>query len=356
MMISHTVFKQISLVVILAALSAFLALPASSEETSYRVTTATATSVEFTPSLSAFGVVEPDPRHVSTLVSMINGTVQRVDVRPGQPIAEGDAPITLFTDPAVKSQVIQAQAAVRLADETLQRIQSLEEKGLLPKTDLDTAQRDFADASATLAQLKASGALDPVVRPAAPAAGIVTDVLVKIGDQVPAGTALLQTADPTALIVRIGVEAADVTALSIGMPIIITALTGLEPGDPQAPRTTSTVSAIEYLIDPQTRLVRVSAEISGQEAGGFLINQAVRAYFEHEKVATIRVPRAALTYDGRSPVIFVDAQNKAVRREVTLVEATDDWVYLSGGVSEGEQVITSGQTGLPAGALLKIVK
>lgn len=329
---------------------------ARADEPVYQVKTDTAQAVEYAHTIRAFGIVQPDSRHVSTLVSMVGGIAQRVDIRPGQPITKGDTPVTILTDPAVRSQVVQVRAAIRLAEETLARVQPLYDKGLLPKAQVDNAQRDLAAANAQMQQLQAEGALDAEVKPVAPADGIVTSVLVKIGDQVSAGAALLQASDPDALLVRIGVEAADAQSLSIGTPVTFTALTGLEPGDPLAPEAKSTVTAIEYMIDPQTRLVPVSAAIAGDEALRFLIGQTVSAEFQLGKVASIRIPRAALVYEGKTPIVFVAADDKAQRRETTLIAAARDWVYVSDGVKDGETVITQGQTGLRDGASLKIVK
>ena len=332
------------------------AFPAMSQSPSYSVTVATAKSVDYSLQISAFGTVQPDPTRVSTLVTMVSGIVQRVDIRPGQSISKGDMPVTLHTDPNVRTQVIQTRDAIRLAEETLGRVQPLYEKGLALKNDVDNAQRDLADAKARLAELNATGALESDISPAAPADGLVTNVLVKVGDQVPAGAALVQAADPAALTIRIGVEAADVPSLPVGTPVAITAITGLEAGDPTPPMTSSTVSAIERVVDPQTRLAPVWAVVSGDKADGFLIGQAVRARFETGKVPAIKVPHAALLYAGSTPIVFVVDNGSAVRRAVTLVDASADWVFLKDGIRDGETVVTGGQTGLQDGAAVRVAK
>lgn len=329
---------------------------AIAQDATFQVKVAHAKAVNYSPHIRAFGVIQPDPTRVSTLVSMVGGIVQRVDVRPGQTVASGESPITLLTDPSARSQVVQAQDAIRLAEETLQRVQPLYEKELVQKAEVDNAQRDLGDAKARLEELRKTGAMDAQVTPAAPADGLVTEVLVQIGDQVAAGAALMRVADPSALLVRIGVEAADVSSLPLGTLVKLTAITGLEAGDPRPPSTDATISAIERIVDPQTRLVPVSANVSGSATEGFLIDQTVRARFEMPKVSAVEMPRAALLYDGKTPIVFVNDNGKAVRREVSIIEAVEDWVYLRAGLQDGESVVTRGQTGLQDGAALRVTQ
>ena len=338
----------------LGSMSAYLSSGIAQDGT-FQVTVAPAKAVDYAPHIRAFGVVQSDPTRVSTLVSMVGGVVQRVGVRPGQTVSNGDTPVTLLTDPAARTQVVQARDAIRLAEETLQRVQPLFEKGLVQKAEVDNAQRDLGDAKARLEELRQTGAMGAEVSPAAPADGLVTDVLVQVGDQVAAGAALIRAADPLALSVRIGVEAADVRSLPLGTPVKLTAITGLEAGDPEPPSTIAAITAIERIVDPQTRLVPVSATFSGSAAGGFLIDQAVQARFEMPKQSAIAVPRAALLYEGKTPIVFVDDNGKAARREVSIIEAAEDQVYLDAGIKAGESVVTSGQTGLQEGALLRVI-
>ncbi|WP_420406498.1 efflux RND transporter periplasmic adaptor subunit [Hoeflea sp.] len=338
------------------SLVAFSQLAAAESGNSFQVTVETASAVEYSPEISAFGLVQPDPTRVSTLVSEVGGVVQRVGIRPGQQIVQGDKPVTLFTDPAALSQVVQVRDAIRLAEETLNRVVPLYEKRLVLKSQVDNAQRDLADAQARLEELKSTGALDAEVSPVAPSDGIVTEILVQVGDKAVAGSALLRTFNPEALTIKIGVEAADVQSLSIGMPVEITAITGLEAGDPVPPSTSSTISAIERMVDKQTRLVSVFAVVSGAASAGFLIEQTVKVRIKLQPVSAIRVPRSAIVYQGDSPVVFVAESGKVKRREVSLIDAVDDWVYLKDGVSNGDGVVVSGQTGLTDGATIRLSK
>lgn len=292
----------LSKVVLLALVSFSGGIPSAiAQDATIQVTVAPAKAVDYAPHIHAFGVVQPDPTRVWTLVGLVGGVVQRVDVRPGQTIAGGETPVTLLTDPAARTQAVQAQDAVRLATETLKRVEPLLKKGLVQKAEVDNAQRDLSDAQARLEELQKTGAMEANVTPAAPADGLVTEVLVQVGDQVPAGAALIRAADPSALSVRIGVEAADLASLSLGTPVKLTAITGLEASDPGPPSTKAAISAIERIVDPQTRLVPVSAIISGSAAEGFLIDQAVEARFEMPKVPAVAIPRAAMVGFRRIP-------------------------------------------------------
>lgn len=327
---------------------------ARAQDTSFAVHVATATAADHSRQILAFGTIHPDPMHLSAIVSMVGGRVVRVDTRPGQPVAKGDTPVTLLTAPSARENVANARDSIRLAEETLRRVEPLFKDGLVKKAEVDNAQRNLADAQAQLDSLRAIGATDPKDSPPAPAPGMVTDVLVQVGDEVAAGGALVRIADPRALVARIGIEPADLASLPTGTSVELTALTGLEAGDPAPPVVRSTISSVERLIDPNTNLVSVFAAFSGPSADDFMIGQTVRARFTLGAVPAIKVPRAALLYQGEAPVVFIARNGKAVRREVSIVDSSDGWVYLDDGIQSGDSVITQGQAGLSDGDTVRI--
>ena len=100
-------------------------------------------------------------------------------------------------------------------------------------------------------------------------------------------------------------------------------------------------------IDPVSRMVHAVAEVSDPYARGPNQNRpplAVGMYVEAEIAGrTARdvavVPRAALR--GRDRVLVVDAQDRLSFREIDILRATTDAIYVQRGLAEGDLVVVS---------------
>lgn len=103
----------------------------------------------------------------------------------------------------------------------------------------------------------------------------------------------------------------------------------------------------ESEIDPVSRMVHVIAQVDDPYAPGPNPNRpplAVGMYVEAEiEGRTVRdvavVPRAALR--GRDQVLIVDAADKLVFRNVDILRATTDSIFVRDGLAEGELVVVS---------------
>ena len=103
----------------------------------------------------------------------------------------------------------------------------------------------------------------------------------------------------------------------------------------------------ESEIDPVSRMVHVVAQVADPYAPGPNPNRpplAVGMYVEAEiEGRTVRdvavVPRAALR--GRDQVLVVDAADKLVFRDVDILRATNDSIFVRDGLAEGELVVVS---------------
>ena len=103
----------------------------------------------------------------------------------------------------------------------------------------------------------------------------------------------------------------------------------------------------ESEIDPVTRMVQVVAEVQDPYAAGpdprrppLAVGMYVEAEIEGRAFTDIAVvPRAALR--GRNQVLVIDPQNRVHFREVEILRATTESVFVEGGLSAGELVAVS---------------
>ena len=103
----------------------------------------------------------------------------------------------------------------------------------------------------------------------------------------------------------------------------------------------------ESEIDPVSRMVQVVAEVQNPYASGsdpqrppLAVGMYVEAEIEGRAFADIAViPRAALR--GRNQVLVIDPDNRVHFRDVEILRATTESVFLKGGLSAGELVAVS---------------
>jgi multidrug efflux pump subunit AcrA (membrane-fusion protein) len=70
---------------------------------------------------------------------------------------------------------------------------------------------------------------------------------------------------------------------------------------------------------------------------------------------TLLISRNAITGSIKMPKVYVVENGKAVLREIRIGSANDHQVEVTGGLTEGEMVITSGQINLDNNVSVKII-
>ena len=277
-------------------------------------------------------------------VSGEGGTVVRVLVEPGQWVGAGQTLAVI--ERSVQSQQAQqlaaqidvARADAALAQNELDRAQSLVSRGFISKADLDRkrATRDAANARVRVAQAQLAeqqariGKLD--VR--APAAGLVLDRMVEPGQVVSAGSgALFRIAmgGEMELLARLSQE--DLTRLAVGVPATVTPVGSSES-------VTGSVWQVSPVIDPQTRqgVARISIPYNKAIRPGGFATAEIRA----GAIDAPLLPESAVQSDDKGNFVYiVDNQNKVVRRDVRVGEVSDAGVAIVGGLEGNERIVQS---------------
>lgn len=272
------------------------------------------------------------------------GQIERVLVEPGQSVRAGQVLATINRSvqsqqaAQLAAQIDVARADLRLAENNLQRAQSLVGRGFISQADLDQkrATRDAAAARvrvavATLGQTRAQiGRLD--IR--APTSGIVLTRNVEAGQVVSGGSgALFHIAANGEMELMARLPQADLARLSVGVPVQVTPAgsTNVYPG---------TVWQVMPMIDPQTRqgIARIRVPYGPElRPGGFATAQ-IRA---GSNSAPLLPESAVLTDDTGTYVMIVGPNNSVQRRGVRIGNVTDRGVAIAEGLTGNEQVVES---------------
>jgi RND family efflux transporter MFP subunit len=272
------------------------------------------------------------------------GMIARVLVEPGQWVGAGQTLAVI--ERSVQSQEAQqlaasievARADARLAQQELQRAQSLVSRGFVSKADVERriATRDAANARVKVAQAQLGatrariGRLD--IR--APAAGLVLDRKVEPGQIVGAGSgALFRIAQGGQMELLARLPQTDLSTLSVGVPVTVTPV-----GSQQSYQ--GSVWQISPVIDPQTRqgVARISIPYNRELRPGGFAAATIKA---GATVAPLLPESEVLTDDAGTYVLVVTSNNTVQRQPVRIGTVTDKGVVIAEGLNGNERVVQS---------------
>ncbi|MFN9467349.1 MAG: efflux RND transporter periplasmic adaptor subunit [Pseudanabaena sp.] len=342
-------------------------------------------------------------RQSVTLQPRVDGYIQEIYVKAGDRVEAG-API-LRIDPAKQQAVVQrsvaavatSQADFESARATLvqlrarkesilssvdfnqkefSRFSKLTEQGATTKQKLDEVANNLRNARAELGQIDAqmnaqqasinsaatrieetrAGAVQEEVQldfytVAAPFAGIVGDIPIKVGDNVNSTTQLTTVTQNQVLEVQISVPVENAPRLKMGMPVEL-----LDAQD--KPLVKGNVAFISPNINPQSQSVLVKANFNNG-TNQLKANQFVRARLIWASRAGVLVPTSAISRLGGQDFIFVAEPSPtggksliANQKPVKLGKITGNKQEVLEGLNAKDQIVVAGILQLQNGATI----
>jgi HlyD family secretion protein len=239
------------------------------------------------------------------------------------------------------AQVAMAQAQSQL-DTARGHLQSVVNFSGTGQIDVARAQSEAAKAHYESAQVASSYA---EIR--SPIAGIVADRPVYPGEMVTPGVPLVSIVNITKVIAKANIPIKDAAAIKVGKQATITGVDGMLNG---------LVTVVSPAVNPGTTTVEVwiQADNPGEvfKPGG-AVHVSIRADLLQD---VLLVPTSAiLNFDeGGEKVMVVGKDKKAHEHKVTVGIREGARAQILSGVSEGDQVITSGGLGLDDKAKVEI--
>ncbi len=272
------------------------------------------------------------------------GRVTAVLVEPGQSVAKGqvlariDRAVQVQQSASLSASIRSAEADAALADSELRRAEALVSKGFISKADIDrkTATRDGARAKVAVARAQyaeSQARLDRLdVR--APAAGLVLSRTVETGQVVgPGSGALFRVAEGGVLEMRALVAEQDLARLKVGLPASV-----VPTGSTTEYR--GTIWLIDPVIDAASRqgIVRIALAYSpGLRVGAF-----ASTHISAGEASRPVLPQSAVQVDEKGSYVYViDAQDRVVRRSITVGSVSDQGVAVAQGLNGTERVVAS---------------
>lgn len=259
-------------------------------------------------------------------------------VRQGQVLARIDRSVQGQEAAQIGASIQVARADAALAQNELERSQSLVGRGFVSKADLDRkrAARDAANARVRVAQAQLGGAQARIGRLdiRAPSAGLILARNVEVGQVVGAGAgALFRLARGGEMEMRASLSQQDLSRVRVGMAAEVKPI-GLDRSF------AGRVWQISPIIDPQSRQGEVKIAIPYDPAirpGGF-----AEARIASGSTTAPLLPQSAVLSDEKGNYVFVvNAKNEVERRAIKVGSIDDEGVTVVEGLSGQESVVLS---------------
>jgi membrane fusion protein, heavy metal efflux system len=317
--------------------------------------------------LVAPGKIELNPGRVSRVALPMAGRIREVLVGLGDGVQQGQAVLTLDSPDAstlqsalrqAEANVSQARASLAKAEADLLRVRDLLANRAIAQKEVLASETVVAQAQASLEQASASrdeamrkirlqglqpGSMDQFITVRAPVPGKVVDVAVAPGDyRNDTSAAVLTIADLSTVWVAADVPESSIRLIQLGEPVSI-ALSAFPD------RTfTGRVKRIADQVDPQTRTIKVRAELNNPQ-GQFRPEMFATIRHSHGSEKSLVVPRSALfQQQDRTTVYLERAPGEFEEVAVTVSWQDDRRAAIQSGLHEGDRIVTDGVTQLRA--------
>lgn len=349
-----------------------------------RVDMAVADSRELVESLREEGRTRVVHRY--RLAAAVAGEVERIEWRPGDPVAAGQILVRIapamgaLLDPATrerlefetqaaalavsqaKARIHAAQAADTLSQQELDRVLPLVTSGTLAQREADRARSQALQTRAELSASRFAAQLAQAQREAtqallqqqgrrssdqmqvelrAPVAGVVLVRLRESAGPVAMGEPLLEIGDPTSLEVEVDLLSSDAVRLAPGMDVYLHRWGGEQPLQARVRRIEPVAFTKISALGVEEQRVNVLADLqsSAQQWQRLGDGYRVDAEFVLSAGKALTVPNGALFRSGDSWALFRVEVGRARQRAVTLGRRSGLDAEILNGIEQGDSVV-----------------
>jgi membrane fusion protein, multidrug efflux system len=291
------------------------------------------------------GTAALEAEATAQVVSKSSGVILQILVEEGDRVNAGAVLARLEND-RQRLSVTQAQANLRKVENDFKRQTELFNRKLIGsdifervKFELETQRASF-----DIAQLELSYT---AIR--APIAGMVSQRLVKLGNQIQLGQALFRIDDFDPLEARVSVPEREMQAIKTGQDVqmLVDAISGQV--------FTGKVARVSPIVDPKTGTFDVIAQFQDNGAG------LRSGMFGRVNIVTaihpdaLLIPRAALLGEGKDAAVFIIEGSKVKRVTLGTGLTADGKVEVLNGLKEGDSVVTLGQNSVREGSEIQVI-
>ena len=312
-------------------------------EQTVRVEAAKVVAAPLSEQVTAVGTLLSDES--VTVSSEIPGRLKEIHFTEGEPVQQG-APLFTLDESVYRAQLSDAEAKLKLADQTYKRTSQLFSNKYATAQSADEAASNLAvgNAAVELARVQLEK-----TRIVAPFSGIVGLRHVSVGEYITAGLALvnLEAIDPVKADFRVPEKF--LPAIKVGQTIRIRV--DAFPGETFDGK----VYAIDPRIDVAGRSLLVRAKVPNADRRlrpGLFARVTVLLQIKED---ALTIPEQAIVPQGDSQYVFKIDGGKVAMSEVSVGMRRSGQVEILQGLSVGDEVVTAGQLKLRDGTPVSVV-
>jgi RND family efflux transporter MFP subunit len=286
------------------------------------------------------------PYRAARLASAAEGPVLKVNVREGDWVKVGDTLLSIGRREGIEASIISLREDLKKEEDNLRRTQQLVETLALPGEDLDQAKANCEKARAALAKaLETSGDYSIT----APWNGMISRILVEVGNYTAPRVPLLEMYDPTTLIINVSVPERHAAHLKRGGQATVSL--------DAYPDTVfkATVSRVYPYLEERMRTRSIELEL--KDRVDILPGMFARVGLNAGTIdSALVIPAQALVAtQNAGTIVYITTGGKAFQRTVRVGIEEGGRAQIIDGIQLGDSVIISGLTGLSNGTAVEIV-
>lgn len=337
-------FLLITLIVLLTACAKDSEAPKSGGGPPASVTVVSVSAKPWSDVIDATGTAKA--RESVVIAAKQSERIAVVRFESGQRVAKGQVLVELDSG-TVRAELSEAQASLNDLNAQVARLQNLQDRQLIAKSQLDTvvASRNAAKARMQAAQVRLS---DRTIR--APFAGVLGLRQVSPGQYVNAGAVMVNLDDLDHMWVDFPVPESQLAKLKTGMAINLAV-----EAFPDRPFK-ATVAGIDSRVDIATRAIMVRADIDNS-AGLIRPGMLMRVALKQDAVDALVIPELAIQQVGnRTFVYMAGSDGSAISRDIRVGGRRDGEAVVLQGLRAGEKIVLDGTSKLRDGQKIKVVE
>ena len=284
-------------------------------------------SKRFGESFSAIGRIEPDQRRFYDVQTRIPGFVERLLVRAvGDSVSKGQKVAEIYAPELLAAQ--QEYLALR-------QLSSVDGDGVLRDASRNRLKL-LGMSRGEIAAITMSGKSRTRFGVYAPASGVLTELGVREGGQLMAGSSLIQIADLSQVWLIAEVPERDVARLKLGVAVDVQLQSF--PGEVLKGK----VDHLHPTLVDASRTLRVRIELPNK-GNRLYPGMYANVEFSGEAREALSVPTESVIATGTRKVVIVKSETGYRPVEVTTGQERDRYTEVLNGLAEGEEVVVSGQ-------------
>ncbi len=301
---------------------------------------------QFADTVEALGTLQA--RDNVALAATVTELITEIHFSDGQRVAKGDL-LVKMDDSEQQAMLAEEKARLIEAQQNVERLKPLANRGAASKAALDQNQALLAAAEARIKAIEARIKQRAVV---APFSGVVGLRNISVGSLAQPGTVVTTIDDDSVMKLDFSVPELFVGQIKIGNEISATA---------DAYKDTvyqGRIASIDSRIDPVTRSITVRALLDNAESS-LKPGMLMRVSLSKNPRQALVLQEEAVFAEGRKKFVYAVAESDkgliAQKREVSLGQRREGEAEIIGGLKAGERVVVHGIQRLRDGRLISIL-